>query len=115
MDLDPLDLSFLNRSRTDHLLLNDANGNFVGEAPGFGYSGPSTNMGWGDYDNDLALAINLGDVWLYENQIGSTRHWIDVDLEGVVSNAGGNVAPPSDRLRPTPALNSSGDPGIIGP
>ena len=46
------DLSFLNKSNADHFLLNDGTGHFVGEATGFGYTGPSTNMAWGDYDND---------------------------------------------------------------
>ncbi len=89
-----LDLYLANGGGTgdNRLFRNDGGGTFVDAAsPLVKNTGPSTGVAWGDYDSDGDIDLyvtnnNPHHNKLFRNEIGTTNHWLHVDLVGTVSN-----------------------------
>ncbi|KPJ65533.1 hypothetical protein AMJ44_10005 [candidate division WOR-1 bacterium DG_54_3] len=75
----------------NRLLRNDGGGSFVDATSGaLSDSGMWSGSALGDMDNDGDLDLYVGNLSgpnkLFLNQIGSTKHWLHVNLVGTVSN-----------------------------
>jgi len=91
-DLDAdLDLYIVNDGSTNHLLRNDEGGVFTDITSGpEGDAGPGIGGGAADYDEDgdvdLFFANSGAADKLLRNDVAPGRHWLQIDLEGSVSN-----------------------------
>jgi hypothetical protein len=91
-DLDAdLDLYIVNDGSANHLLRNDEGGVFTDITSGpEGEVGPGIGGGAADYDEDgdvdLFFANSGTEDKLLRNDVAPGRHWLQIDLEGSVSN-----------------------------
>ncbi|HET9887810.1 MAG TPA: FG-GAP-like repeat-containing protein [bacterium] len=91
-DLDAdLDLYIVNDGSANHLLRNDGGGVFSDITSGpEGESGPGIGGGAADFDEDGDVDLffaNSGTAdKLLRNDVAPGRHWLQIDLEGSVSN-----------------------------
>jgi hypothetical protein len=89
-----LDLYVSNYGSANRLYVNNGDGNFaeLGQFAGVADGGNGFGATWGDYDGDGDLDLyvsNYGSAnLLYQNQ-GNGNHWLQVELEGTVSNRDG--------------------------
>ncbi len=90
-----LDLYVANFEGPNHLFRNDGGGVFTDVANAvLADSSHTLGLGWADYDGDgdldLYLANNFGEPdKLLRNDLATGAHWLQLDLEGVVSNRSG--------------------------
>ena len=87
-----LDLYLANYGQANKLFRNDG-GAWVDATSGpLGDTGVGTGVAWGDYDNDGDLDLYLANAAgnkLFRNDGQTGRHWLQVKLQGVVSNRSG--------------------------
>jgi hypothetical protein len=89
-----LDLYVSNYGSANRLYVNNGDGSFaeLGQFAGVADGGNGFGATWGDYDGDGDLDLyvsNYGSAnLLYQNQ-GNANHWLQVELEGTVSNRDG--------------------------
>ncbi len=88
-----LDL-YLANIGSNKLLRNDGSGTFVDATTDpLGDAGSGYGVGWGDYDNDGGLDLYLANYnqtnKLMHNEATAGSHWLQVKLQGAVSNRAG--------------------------
>jgi len=86
-----LDLYLANLGQPNKLLRNDGSGVFADATIGaLGDTGQARGVAWGDYDNDGDLDLYVvnqdGPNRLLRNEAAAGNHWLQVKLEGTVSN-----------------------------
>ncbi|MBU1701461.1 MAG: VCBS repeat-containing protein [Candidatus Eisenbacteria bacterium] len=78
-----------------NILLHNIGGSLFEDATEFPLGNPEAgySASWGDYDNDgdldLYVANSDGDNNLFQNNLETGNHWLQIDLEGEVSNSFG--------------------------
>ena len=89
-----LDLYLANGGSTgdNRLFRNDGSGTFTDAAsPLVKNTGPSTGVAWGDYDGDgdIDLYVTNNNPYrnkLFRNEIGTSNHWLHINLVGTTCN-----------------------------